>query len=1238
MSLTENLANRKWLASRLRAEIVGPDPAGDVCGLVPGGEPGHYSWEEFRKPRRQKNGEEIVWQDPPTKRYGAGILYPVGVVDAIEQSRSGSDLNDAPGIEQPAGPDPDEKLERMAEKKASRSGALQDDSEDYDVTLANAFKPSAIGISFLADLSLEKVVRVELISVGRLGNDDLQEISLGTYKQMTAMVGDPGGTQYPRSLWLRVPLFDDKGHCPHVDFPSAELLSAVQPIRRKIDHVWPGLEVILVSRHYARLTKNQRLITVSLVNRRAPDLGKLDEQCLFQSGIRIRGLGESAWIQPYPETELSKLGDQGALSEERIKRLLYRQHQTFAIGHGCAADWPGDMPRSVTQVWTDVLPAFETPATSADLYVTAQDGTRQLVTVSMRKLAGLDHSDDGWQEIDKLVLAYEAWIHSLGQARDGAPAISADMSETARSLIERCETCLKRIRDGVAFLKEDSDKARFARGAFKLANHAMLIAQLRTTRDVRNPVLTSDGVITWTPAISNPDPTAPDPRRGYWRAFQIAFLLMSIRGLAEPDDARREIVDLIWFPTGGGKTEAYLGLTAFTIFFNRLSGHDSGGADVLMRYTLRLLTAQQFQRAALLFCAMEHLRRSSPDLGDKSFRIGLWVGGSASPNSRKEAIHALESLQRDPESENPFVLLKCPWCAAKFGPSSNEATDTRRSTRRRGRAHAQESGIPSVLGYQRYSQSNQHPPTVVFRCNDPACEFGAASTFQNARPPLPIVIIDEDLIENPPNLIIGTVDKFALLAWKPEARRMFGIGENGKHVGLPPSLIIQDELHLISGPLGSMVGAYETVIEHLCRIDGAGHIKPKIIASTATISRAQEQIQHLYARKDVFLFPPSGLEAGDSFFASEARNDDGSLKPGRLYLGILAPSHGSLQTTEARVFASLMQHAASMATDDQGRDPWWTLLCFFNSLRELGSAASLFVADTRDYLRVILDRHGISYSTIRKLFEVSELTSRIRSDQVPKELERLEKRFISPSPRPGKGTEGTDAVDACLASNIIEVGVDVSRLSLMAIVGQPKTTSQYIQVSSRVGRDPEKPGLVVVLYGQSKPRDRSHYERFRPYHQRLYAQVEPTSVTPFSPPAVERALHGIVVAAVRQLGMIATDSTKPSPFPLGPGTPLRDLIETMIEERVNLVAPDERDSVMKRFQRRLDEWRVWQPGEYGGFGAAPPDPPLIHPAGSSEPPSWNGRSWPTMSSLRDVDASCEAEVTSFFNQLQAESS
>lgn len=1240
--LAINLSNRRWLASKLRAEIVGPDPVTKSEIFETSGDVKKLSWEDFRKPKKQSNGEEIIWQDPPSKRYGAGILFPVGTVDEAEQLQ----VDDEPGIFPELDPGEnqniDEKLELRAERKAAKTPPAMDDSEDYAVTLANAFRPSAIGLSFLADLAQEnKGIIVEIVCVGRLGNDDLQETPSAIYKQAKVLVGELGGVSHPRTLWLRTPLIDALGAYPSVEVPSSMLLEAAKPITIRLDGASQGFEIVIISRGgYERMPESQRLITVSLVNRKQAGKGGIDDLSLFQSGLRVKGQSGSDWIRPYPETEVSKLGVPDPMSDEHINRLIYRQHQTFAIGHGSAADWKGQSPSAVAEVWSDVMPAFETPSTSADLFIEDKNGKKQPLKVSMRKLAGLDQSDDGGNEITLLVEAYREWINELKTNRVSVPEISADMSETADGLIKRCEECLERIEDGIRFLKEDSTLAIAAKKAFLLANKAMLIAQIRSKKIVlREPSLGSDGQsVIWTPAISNPDPSQPDEKNGYWRAFQIAFLLMSLRGIVDPKTKDRETVDLIWFPTGGGKTEAYLGLTAFTIMFNRLSGRNSTGADVLMRYTLRLLTAQQFQRAALLFCAMEKIRYESLDLGEKPFRIGLWVGGSSSPNTREEAVHALQKLKSDPDSENPFILLKCPWCGAKFGPSSTEGADRPRGGRRGGNTQHRESGIPKVLGYTKYSQSNTSPSTVIFRCNDGACDFGTVTGFQKVRPPLPIVIIDEDLLEDPPSLVIGTVDKFAMLAWKPGARKIFGIGSNGKHEGLPPSLIIQDELHLISGPLGSMVGAYETIIERLCQVNGYTGIKPKIIASTATISRAREQIRHLYARENVFLFPPSGLEAGDSFFAREARNEDGSLKPGRLYVGVLGSAHGSFQTTLARVFASLMQHAVIMDTDEDGRDPWWTLLSFFNSLRELGGAASLFVADTRDYLKVILDRHGLKYELIRKLFNVSELTSRIRSDQVPKELERLE-RSLRPSTEKGKGISNeNEVVDACLASNIIEVGVDVSRLALMAIAGQPKTTSQYIQVSSRVGRDPEKPGLVAVLYGQSKPRDRSHYERFRPYHQRLYAQVEPTSVTPFSAPAVERALHGIIVAAVRQLGVMDTQSSSPDPFPLDEGTALRDLIDEIILIRVSLVAPEERDAVMQKLQKRLNEWKIWAPGNYGGFGAAPIDPPLLHPAGSAEPPTWNNRSWPTMSSLRNVDASCEAEVTGFFNQLQEEQS
>ena len=316
--------------------------------------------------------------------------------------------------------------------------------------------------------------------------------------------------------------------------------------------------------------------------------------------------------------------------------------------------------------------------------------------------------------------------------------------------------------------------------------------------------------------------------------------------------------------------------------------------------------------------------------------------------------------------------------------------------------------------------------------------------------------------------------------------------------------------------------------------------------------------------------------------------------------------------------------------DDEAseRDPWWTLVAFFNSLRELGGAATLLVADARDYLRVLIDRHGFPYNQIRPLHNWEELTSRIRSDQIPAAIQRLEIPFA-------RDTRGfvRDAVEACLASSIIEVGIDIDRLALMTITGQPKTTSQYIQVSSRVGRRSDAPGLVVTMYSASKPRDRSHFERFRPYHERLYANVEPTSVTPLSPPAVDRALHGIIVAAVRQLSSTAV-AKSPRPFPMDVDGTMGRVIKRMIEDRTRIVDADEWENVHTMIKRRLNEWRAWDPREYGGFGAPPEAAPLLHPAGSTELPEWYGHSWATLTSLRNVDAGCEAEITAYYNELQ----
>ncbi len=1221
-SLERNLANRGWLLERLHAEVVGPDPPIGQNTVISGPvECRFQSWEEFRKPKVQPDGQEILWQDAPVKRYGAGILFPAEITEAAHLAAA---AGTQPLEEAEADTANESELpfeESGGGEKRGQPGAV-DDTEDLDVTLANAYRPSAMGLSFLVDLSTER-------------QGLIVEVSAARYRRVVARIANSGGkSDSERDLWFRTPTVTARGGTPTIVIPTEQLAGD----RRRLEFEVPSdgqhrLRLVVVSRPDPAGNDTLRLVTACLVNRQGRGIGRLDELCYFQCGLRVAGGSSGGAIVAYPENDLQS---RDPADERQVARLLYRDRQTFAIGHGCAARWElvkpeGTWPQRASAIWTESLPVFETRATSADL----RDSSGASLAVSMRKLAGLDPTDDGFSEVRRLLAAYQEWISQLEELEYVRPVIpniprppiAADLRPTAQLLLSRCRLCQSRIAAGLGFLIGEDRRSTLARRAFQLANEAMLIAQLRSSRDVRTPAWdAASGRITWDRPVPTHDASIPDPSRGYWRPFQIAFLLMSIPGICDPEHADRQLVDLIWFPTGGGKTEAYLGLTAFTLLYNRLLGRDPGGVDVIMRYTLRLLTAQQFQRAALLFCAIEDTRRRHrEELGEKEFRLGLWVGGDATPNDRAGALRSLRRLEGDPQhAENPFVLLKCPWCNARFGPVSDQRDDLRR--RRPGRGRPPGGSSPkSVYGYMARPLPGRRAETVVFQCEDPDCPF--------SRHPLPISVIDEELYDSPPSLLIATVDKFAMLAWKLGIRRLFGIAEDATRTGFPPTLIIQDELHLISGPLGSMVGAYETVIDDLCTGPSPAHgfERPKIVASTATISHAAEQIRALFARPHVALFPPSGLEAGDSFFARDARDESGALSPGRLYAGVMAPGHGSQQTTQARVFATLLQFPAVMeveAGDESERDPWWTLVCFFNSLRELGGAATLLVADARDYLRVLLDRHGFGYGRIRQLLNWEELTSRVRSDQVPAAIQRLEIPFR----RDARGGV-RDTVEACLASTIIEVGVDIDRLSLMVIAGQPKTTAQYIQVSSRIGRRQESPGLVVVVYSQTKPRDRSHYERFRSYHQRLYAQVEPTSVTPFSPPAVERSLHGLLVARVRQAEPVAT-ATSPRPCPVVPGSPTRTALQRLVSERVRIVDPTELEHVLGQLDRRLAEWQSWDPETYGGFGAQPSGAPLIYPAGTPARIEWKGRGWPTLTSLRDVDATCEAEITLYFNTLQ----
>jgi hypothetical protein len=392
-------------------------------------------------------------------------------------------------------------------------------------------------------------------------------------------------------------------------------------------------------------------------------------------------------------------------------------------------------------------------------------------------------------------------------------------------------------------------------------------------------------------------------------------------------------------------------------------------------------------------------------------------------------------------------------------------------------------------------------------CSDAACTFGS----EHSEKWIPVEVIDERIYKHPPSLVIATADKFAMVAFRPEAGVLFGRQVEGGErcqTYVPPGLIVQDELHLISGPLGTMYGLYESIFESLCTFrDGGELVRPKIIASTATIRGANEQIKALYGRLNARLFPSPGLHMRDSFFGTYARRDDGRLEPGRLYLGIHANDYGSVLTTQVRAFSSVLFRARSL--EAAKRDPWWSLMVFFNSMRELGGASTLFSSDIRSRLKFLFNRAGVAPKERRYLNIVEELTSRLSQSEITEMMDRL----AMPYTEDGK----KKALDACLASSIIEVGIDIDRLSLMGVVGQPKTTSQYIQVTGRVGRRWwERPGLILTIYNPSKSRDRSHFEQFGSYHRRLYERVEPTVATPFALAAIRRALPGALIAWARQ--------------------------------------------------------------------------------------------------------------------------
>ena len=1095
----------------------------------------------------QENGEEILFCDSPLKTYVTGVLFPqVKIEEGVQDEVEGEVFDDI---------EADIPLETVGTTvRMLGDKNIAEPSIEAETSKINNFRQSAMGITLCVSDSA--------------GYADVS-ISVGSYTEVMSTVPmekkDENGnriivrSEKPRKCFYRkqnnAVLRLNKDNLPSKTERHKEyLLKDVEGKELK------GLGLTVTFR-LRKPEEGFTIYTITLINTNPGTEKNIDAtDCWYQCSFSIQCDKE---FLPLPANFCAEIKDE----DYQLNALLYRDVKTYGIGHGCAATWNDEVtPNTIT---ASVMPEYEVkpivPTTSE-------------AKLSMKMYAS--DKEATFADLKILCEEYKAWIEK--EESKIADISGETFKETAKKQIELCKLCLSRMENGIKLLEMNESVLK----AFQLANRAMLLQQLHYKLPLteyekydnksfsfvlkdRITMPDFDDESTW----YNPNGTII---YGKWRPFQLAFILLNLNSIYDNDSPERDVVDLIWFPTGGGKTEAYLGLTAFTIFMRRIKNPNDFGTAVIMRYTLRLLTAQQYERAASLICAIEKIRSENESLlGEERITIGLWVGDSLTENNSSKVITKIKDIRARKTNENVSVILKCPWCGASMETFKTDKTS-------------------QTPGYE-ISADKKH---VVFRCCNDECDF-SDEDFD-----LPLNLFDDEIYKNPPTLLFGTVDKFAMLPYRPEAKSLFG-GDNER---TPPELIIQDELHLITGPLGSAVGLYETLINELCVRNGN---KPKVVTSTATISHAKQQCNALYAcgKDKVFQFPVQGTTYKDCFFAKEAEG-----KTGRRYVGLYGSAASSSATASIYTFAAFLYAAKAVEVDDDKlRDAYWTNLAYFGSMRELGQAATWFIADIKEHLEVIYRNRlesALNSNDRRYIYEsgLAELTSRMSNDEIPKILKSLEVKYGEGEKRP---------LDVCLATNMISVGVDISRLGLMTVTGQPKSMSEYIQATSRVGRDSNAPGLVFIIYNTSKSRDKSHYEKFQSQHSKLYFSVEPTSVTPFSRPLRERALHAIFVALHR---FFIENDNRNNARRVPTDEEFRKIVDTIVS-RAQGIDPEEIDDIKEQLYDKWEEWNAWKPEKFHSFEMGE-SATLLCQAGAIKPVTWDNRGWDTPTSMRNVDREC----------------
>jgi hypothetical protein len=1004
-------------------------------------------------------------------------------------------------------PAADDTYAEAPDEPESVAAASGEASIDSPVANARLTYPSSVGMTVSVDTRLSTVVRVT------------PEAARYTPKATVRESGSKRGDVYD---WQREP----------AELPVVEVdLVSAGPQRHLLEG--GALELYALVR-----APEDSVITVTIVLRNTqpkPDpTSDKDVACWFQAGLSVHT--DVPALVDRSKLRTSVPSDPDLASSE----LLYRNHLIFGAGHGCAvevmvSDVVGRLCQRVSTTFVPRQDVHRSMAGGSDANLSLAfmaSATRNEVVAQLSLLA-----ED-----------YASWIAASTESmtEDGLAHVPPHLRGVATDHMKQAGTAHDRIQAGIKLLARDET----AFEAFQLANRAMHMQRSRQDW-VRNGAKGEFAL-----------------GAQAWRPFQIAFILINLPSVTDDQHPERDIADLLWFPTGGGKTEAYLGLVAYLLLLRRLRNTGVRGVAVIMRYTLRLLTIQQFERAAMLICSLEAVRLENEDrIGGAPFGIGLWVGGGATPNDIATARTNLGKLRNNQEvvEGNPKQIEACPWCGTRL------TVDDYRIVK-----------VPS--------------DRMIVSCSNRTCEFSDG---------LPVHIIDTDVYRERPELVIGTVDKFAGMSWRGQIATLFG---RVSSADLGPDLIIQDELHLISGPLGSTVGLFESAVDlaagGIGREDGSASRKPKIIASTATIRRAKDQIQSVFNRNSS-LFPPPGLDPDNSFFAEKAPSDQFGT---RQYVGVLA-SGTSHATLMVRTYASLL-HSASViegaAAED--RDPYWTLVGYFNSLRVLGSAYLQVYDDVRARLNLLAKREGKHGA---RGIQLSELTSRVENHKIPEALKSLEKSLMS----------GFTPEDVVLATNMISVGLDVDRLGLMAVMGQPQSSAEYIQATSRVGR--QHPGLVVTIFNAARTRDRSHYESFNAFHSALYRAVEATSATPFAARSRDRGLHATLVSALRML----VPELRGAAGPVRDESPAVDEIMSWIGSRVAAVDPEEGPATREELERLLNIWRKAALADadlpYEGKKNSPRSL-LIDSSKALEDPdfvySTSSIPWPTPRSMRDVDA------------------